>query len=281
MSSGSALKKPASPLLAFFLLQVAATAASSIARCVLPSKCEKRDVRAHQARPRTRRLTGVPAFTQPSLTHSSSCPGAVTAFHPSLHHEQPRFRLGLIKQQHQWRRPASSSFSSSTQQQLVGTPTATTAVDNDTKQQQPQSLAFVERIMAPRGGASNGNGNGNGKGKDASLWNLPNILTLMRVFAIPVLVAIFYQDVVRLPSKMNRLLENPSRAHVTHQRTYTQHTPGLAQPGVHGLVRLRGHDRLARRLPRPPFEPVLAFGGLLGPGGGQGDQRRGRWKGSL
>ncbi len=46
--------------------------------------------------------------------------------------------------------------------------------------------------MAARGGAS-----GNGNKGDASLWNLPNILTLMRVFAIPVLIAIFYQDVVR------------------------------------------------------------------------------------
>lgn len=45
--------------------------------------------------------------------------------------------------------------------------------------------------MAARGGANGGNG------KDASLWNLPNILTLMRVFAIPVLVVIFYKDVVR------------------------------------------------------------------------------------
>lgn len=42
--------------------------------------------------------------------------------------------------------------------------------------------------MAAKGGA------GNGARKDAPLWNLPNILTLMRVFAIPVLVVIFYWD---------------------------------------------------------------------------------------
>lgn len=181
-------------------------------------------------RPRTRRLTGVHAFTQPSLTHSSSCPAVVAAFHPSLHYHQPHHRLGLITrhhqhqhQQHLWRHPASSSSSSTQQprqQQLVGTPKATTVTEK-----QPQSLAFVERIMAPRGGASNGNGSGNGKGKgrDASLWNLPNILTLMRVFAIPVLVAIFYQDVVRLPSKMDRLFGN-HQGHTSHTNVHTRKT---------------------------------------------------------
>ena len=46
--------------------------------------------------------------------------------------------------------------------------------------------------VAGGGGMAKKNGNG-----DASLWNLPNILTLGRVFSIPVLIAIFYMNTVR------------------------------------------------------------------------------------
>lgn len=63
------------------------------------------------------------------------------------------------------------------------------------KRIKPFPFSKLARVM---GGGKNApfNGGKNGGSNEPSLWNLPNILTLMRVFSIPVLVGIFYINTV-------------------------------------------------------------------------------------
>ena len=77
------------------------------------------------------------------------------------------------------------------------------------------------------------------------IWNLPNTLTWLRIFAIPLVVVLFY-----LPYQ-------------------------LGGSGGGPAVRARRHHRFARRLPGAPHGPDLAARRLPRPGGRQAHRRRG------
>ena len=85
-------------------------------------------------------------------------------------------------------------------------------------------------------------------GPEASLtmiWNLPNTLTWLRIFAIPLVIVLFY-----LPYQLGGSGRGPA-------------------------VRARRHHRLARRLPRAPHGPDLAARRVPRSGGRQAHRGRG------
>jgi len=73
--------------------------------------------------------------------------------------------------------------------------------------------------------------------------NLPNLLTILRIFFVPLLVALVVQGVSRWSCLGGRCERPPGACHI---------------PG-------RGRDRSARRLPRPALGQITTVGTLLDP----------------